>query len=49
MSNDEFVGEMGPFDRAARLKTDREVSQEEFLAFAGKAVLQWERSETSKV
>ena len=48
-TDDEFVREMSPFDRAARLKTDLKVSQEKFLAFAGKAVLQWERSETSKV
>ena len=40
-TRDEFVEEMSPFDRGARLKTDRDVTEEEYLAFAGRQVRDW--------
>ncbi len=46
---DEFVRNLSPFDRAARLKTDNSVSQEEFLAFVGKSVRQWKRKEKQQI
>jgi hypothetical protein len=44
-SPDAFVERMSGFDRAARLKTDRTVSEAEFLRFAASAALEWEDSE----
>jgi hypothetical protein len=38
---DEYTAEMSAFDRSARMKTEREVSAEEFLAFAAGAVRAW--------
>jgi hypothetical protein len=46
---DSFVERMSPFDRSARMKTDLDVSESEFLAFIGKAVLQWDSAETTAV
>ncbi len=38
---DEYIKQMGPFDRQVRLQTDREVSEHELLAFMGANVLAW--------
>jgi hypothetical protein len=46
---DEFVERLSPFDRAARMKTDRDVSEEEFLEFVGKNALPWEPNEKEKL
>jgi hypothetical protein len=46
---DEFVKHMSPFDRAARLKTDRNVSEEEYLNFVKENVLPWSQDEQSKI
>ncbi len=46
---DDFVTRMSSFDRAARMKTDREVSQETFLAFVGENVLPWDKVSRQKV
>ncbi len=46
---DEFVTRMSPFDRAARLKTDRPVSQEEFLQFAAGTARAWKAEEISRL
>ena len=35
-ARDAFVRAMSPFDRAARLKTDQDVAEDEYLAFAGR-------------
>ena len=40
-SRDEFVERMSPFDRAARMKTDRDVSEAEYLAFVKTHVRDW--------
>jgi hypothetical protein len=48
-AQDDFVRRMSPFDRAARMKTDRDISEEAYLAFVGKAVLEWNDAEKKKV
>lgn len=48
-AKDAFVARMSPFDRAARMKTDHDVSESQFLEFAGSAALDWEQSEKGKV
>jgi hypothetical protein len=40
-TRDDFVERLSPFDRAARLKTDRAVSEEEYLKFVAQNVLAW--------
>jgi hypothetical protein len=44
-AKDAFVSRMSPFDRAARMKTAREISETEFLAFAASAALEWQPDE----
>ena len=46
---DEFVQRLSPFDRSARMKTDRAVSEEEFLEFVRASVLQWTTSEEETI
>jgi len=41
-ARDEFVQRMSPFDRAARMKTDRTVTEIEYLAFAEAAARDWD-------
>jgi hypothetical protein len=48
-NRDEFVQRLSPFDRAARLKTDRPVSEEEFLKFVKSSVLEWTDPERKKI
>jgi hypothetical protein len=48
-SRDAFVQEMSPFDRGARLKTDRDVSEAEYLAFAGKQARDWTATEKARL
>jgi len=48
-SRDDYVERMSAFDRAARLKTDRVVSEREYLEFVGKTVVVWEEAEKEKV
>lgn len=48
-TSDEFVQRLSPFDRAARLKTDRVVSEKEYLAFVEKHVLPWTETEKKKM
>lgn len=40
-TRDDFVTRLSPFDRAARLKTDREVSEQEYLEFVARQVREW--------
>lgn len=40
-TRDEFVARLSAFDRAARVKTAQEVSEEQFLRFVGENVLPW--------
>ena len=46
---DDFVLRMSPFDRSARMKTDRDVSQEEYLEYVGRNVLAWSDVEKRKI
>jgi hypothetical protein len=46
---DDFVERMSPFDRAARLKTDKDVSERQYLEFVGQNVLEWNDAEKQKV
>lgn len=48
-SRDDFVRRMSPFDRAARMKTDKDVSEREYIQFVGKNVLEWNDSEKRKI
>ena len=40
-TRDDFIRALSPFDRAARMKTDADVSEEAFLEFVGQNVLDW--------
>jgi len=44
-AKDEFVRHLSPFDRSARLKSDKPVSEDEYLAFVGKNVQEWNAEE----
>lgn len=46
---DDFVQRMSPFDRSARLKTKRNISESEYLEFVGKNILEWNNAETQRV
>jgi hypothetical protein len=48
-TRDDFVEEMTPFDRGARLKTDRDVPEADYLAFAGKQARDWTASEKARL
>lgn len=49
ITKDDFVARMSPFDRAARLKTDRQVTESEYLRHVSQQVLAWEPTEKAKV
>ncbi len=44
-TKDAFVERMSPFDRASRLKTNRLVTEAEYLEFAASAALGWEETD----
>ncbi len=46
---DDYVQRMSPFDRAARLKTAKQVSEEEFLKYVDQSVLAWSDAEKQAV
>jgi len=48
-ARDNFVRALSPFDRAARVKTDRDVSEEAFLEFVGQNVLDWTDAEKASL
>jgi hypothetical protein len=48
-TRDEFILALSPFDRAARMKTDREVAEKEFLEFVGRNVMAWQQEETNRI
>jgi len=45
LARDEFIERLSPFDRAARMKTDKDVSEKEFLEFLGPNALPWPEPE----
>lgn len=46
---DEFIQALSPFDRAARMKLARAVTETEFLEFAGRSAREWSSAEREKV
>ena len=48
-TRDGFIRRLSPFDRAARLKTDREVSESEFLNFVAGKVVEWDSADRESV
>ncbi len=46
---DAFVQRMSPYDRAARMKTDRGTSEEDYLRFVSENVLAWDEQEQEKL
>jgi hypothetical protein len=46
---DDFIQRLSAFDRAARMKTDRSISRDEFLKFVKCNVLTWNESEKTKI
>jgi hypothetical protein len=48
-TEDDYMKAMGPFDRSARMKTDREVTTEQVLKFAAANALDWKPEEQQVV
>jgi hypothetical protein len=48
-TRDDFIRALSPFDRAARVKTDKDVSEKEFLEFVGRSVFDWTEAEKSSL
>lgn len=48
-AKDEFIQRLSPFDRSARMKTDKAVTEDELLAFIGRNVAEWTKEETQTV
>jgi hypothetical protein len=48
-AKDEFVRHLSPFDRSSRMKTDKPISEDEYLAFVAKNVSDWTAEETRAV
>lgn len=46
---DDYISRLSPFDRQVRPRTDRDVSEDEFLAFAGQHVAPWTEAEIMKL
>jgi hypothetical protein len=46
---DDFIRRLSPFDRAARLKVDRPVSEEEFLNFIARNTSDWTKEDIETV
>ncbi|WP_442481610.1 eCIS core domain-containing protein [Aeoliella sp. SH292] len=48
-ARDDFVERLSPFDRAARMKKEGEVSEADYLGFVGENVMEWEPEERALV
>jgi hypothetical protein len=48
-TRDEFVARLSPFDRASRLKSAGEVSEDEYLAFTTAAAREWSNDERARL
>lgn len=44
-AKDEFIQRLSPFDRSARVKTDKAISEHDFLQFVGRQVIDWTKEE----
>jgi len=49
VAKDDFIRRLSPFDRAARLKVDRPVSEEEFLNFVARNTSEWTKNDIEAV
>lgn len=49
LAKDDFIQRLSPFDRSARMKTDRAVSEGELLEFIGRNVVDWTKDEMQTV
>ncbi len=49
LAKDDFIQRLSPFDRSARMKTDRSVSESELLDFIGRNVADWTKEEMQTV
>ena len=49
VAKDDFIQRLSPFDRSARMKTDKAVSEGELLEFIGRNVVDWTKEETQTV
>jgi len=48
-ARDDFLARLSPFDRAARMKTDRDVTEAQFFQFVAASALNWSQQEKSIV
>lgn len=48
-AHDDFVQRLSPFDRAARMKTDKSVSKEKFLKFVSAQLLEWSEDDKADI
>ena len=48
-ARDDFVARLSPFDRAARVKSAGDVSEDEYLAFARSAAREWSNDERTRI
>jgi hypothetical protein len=48
-NRDDFLERLSPFDRAARMKTDKSVSEKEFVEFVARNILDWNEREKQKL
>lgn len=48
-TRDEFIARLSPFDRAARMKSNRDISEPQFLKFVGDATLEWKQDEIARI
>src|ERR1043166_6717467 len=49
VAKDDFIQRLSPFDRSARMKTDKAVSQDELLEFIERNVVDWTHEEIQTV
>jgi hypothetical protein len=48
-AKDDFIQRLSPFDRSARMKVDRAVSEDEFVAFVEKNAVEWTEDDMQTV
>src|SRR6266566_4519954 len=46
---DDFISALTPLDRRARMQSDQDVSEKDFLAFVGRSVRSWTPEETNRI
>lgn len=48
-AKDTFIEELSPFDRSCRMRTDKDVTEKEFLEFIANNVRPWEKDEEDRI